>query len=89
MNPSTNGTTWQDPSQVKALIKEPTTKESTAKPPTKEVRNDWRNDRARATLRDRFGKRFNKRTLFGIGLVLILAVGGLYFFAQHLDYGEL
>ena len=85
MNPSTNGTTRQGPSQVRALIKEPTTKESTAKPPAKEVSNDWRNDRGRATLPDRFGKRF-KRTLFGIGLVLILAVGGLYFFAQTASY---
>jgi len=85
MNPSTNGTTWQDPSQVRALIKEPTTKESTAKPPAKEVSNDWWNDRGGAALRDRFGKRF-KRTLFGISLVLILAVGGLYFFAQTASY---
>jgi membrane fusion protein (multidrug efflux system) len=85
MNPSTNGTTWQDPSQVRALIKEPTTKDSTAKPPAKEVSNDWRNDRGRATVRDPLGKRF-KRILFGIGLVLILAVGGLYFFAQTASY---
>src|SRR5260221_9484452 len=47
-----------------------------------EVGNDRRKDRGRATLRDRLGKRF-KRTLFGIGLVLILAVGGLYFFAKR------
>jgi membrane fusion protein (multidrug efflux system) len=50
-----------------------------------EVSNDRRNDRGRATLRDRLGKRV-KRTLFGIGLVLILAVGGLYFFAQTASY---
>ena len=50
-----------------------------------EVSNDRRKDRGRATLRDRLGKRF-KRTLFGIGLVLILAVGGLYFFAQTASY---
>lgn len=50
-----------------------------------EVSNDRQNDRGRATLRDPSGKRF-KRTLFGIGLVLILAVGGLYFFAQTASY---
>src|SRR5260221_3440629 len=50
-----------------------------------EVSNDRRNDCGRATLRDPSGKRF-KRTLFGIGLVLILAVGGLYFFAQTASY---
>src|ERR1700732_5491946 len=50
-----------------------------------EVSNDRRNDRGSATLRDRLGKRV-KRTLFGIGLVLILAVGGLYFFAQTASY---
>jgi membrane fusion protein (multidrug efflux system) len=36
-------------------------------------------------LRDRFGKRF-KPTLVGIGLVLVLAVVGLYFFAQSMSY---
>jgi predicted TIM-barrel fold metal-dependent hydrolase len=50
-----------------------------------EVSNDRQNDRGRARLRDPSGKRF-KRTLFGIGLVLILAVGGLYFFAQTASY---
>src|SRR5260221_745136 len=50
-----------------------------------EVSNDRRKDRGRATLRDRLGKRF-KRTLFGIGLGLILAVGGLYFFCQKAGY---
>ena len=39
----------------------------------------------KASLRDRFGKRFF-RTLFGIGLVLILAVVGLYLFAQSMSY---
>jgi hypothetical protein len=84
MNPSTNGTTRQGPSQVRALIKEPTTKEKFQKR-REEVSNAWRNDRGRATLRRRLGKRF-KRILFGIGLVLILAVGGLYFFAQTASY---
>ena len=36
-------------------------------------------------MRRRLGKRF-KRILFGIGLVLILAVGGLYFFARTASY---
>jgi hypothetical protein len=84
MNPSTNGTTRQGPSQVRALIKEPTTKEKFRKR-REEVSNAWRNDRGRATLRRRLGKRF-KRILFGIGLVLILAVGGLYFFARTASY---
>ena len=39
----------------------------------------------KASLGDRFGKRFF-RTLFGIGLVPILAVVGLYFFAQSMSY---
>src|SRR5580700_5807435 len=38
-----------------------------------------------ASLRDRLGKRFF-RTLFGVGLVLILAVAGLYLFAQSMSY---
>ena len=36
-------------------------------------------------MRDRLAMRF-KRIVFGIGLVLILAVGGLYFFAQTASY---
>jgi membrane fusion protein, multidrug efflux system len=39
----------------------------------------------KAWLRDRFGKRFF-RTLLGIGLVPILAVAGLYLFAQSMSY---
>jgi membrane fusion protein (multidrug efflux system) len=39
----------------------------------------------KASLRDRFGERFF-RTLVGIGLVLILAVAGLYFFTQSMSY---
>src|SRR3984957_15638601 len=39
----------------------------------------------KASLRDRFGKRFF-RTLFGVGLILILAVAGLYLFAQSMSY---
>jgi membrane fusion protein (multidrug efflux system) len=37
------------------------------------------------SLRNRFGKRF-KPTLVGIGLVLVLALAGLYFFAQSMSY---
>jgi membrane fusion protein (multidrug efflux system) len=39
----------------------------------------------KAWLRDRFGKRFF-RTLWGVGLVPILAVAGLYLFAQSMSY---
>ena len=46
---------------------------------------DSRSKRRKALLRDRFGKRFF-RTHVGIGLVLILAVVGLYFFAQSMSY---
>jgi membrane fusion protein (multidrug efflux system) len=46
---------------------------------------DSRSKGRQAPLRHRFGKRFF-RTLVGIGLVLILAVVGLYFFAQSMSY---
>ena len=46
---------------------------------------DSRSKRRKALSRDRFGKRFF-RTLVGIGLVLILAVVGLYFLAQSMSY---
>jgi membrane fusion protein, multidrug efflux system len=46
---------------------------------------DSRSKGRKASLRDRFGKRLF-RTLVGIGLVLILAVVGLYFFAQSMSY---
>ena len=50
-----------------------------------DVPADWRSRGRKASLRDRFGKRF-KPTLVGIGLVLVLAVVGLYFFAQSMSY---
>src|SRR5258707_4036645 len=50
-----------------------------------DVPADWRSKGRRASLRDRFGKRF-KPTVVGIGLVLVLAVAGLYFFAQSMSY---
>ena len=40
MNPSTNGTTLQDPNRVSALIKEAPTKEPTTKPPQK-AKSRW------------------------------------------------
>lgn len=46
---------------------------------------DSRRKGRKASLRDRFGKRLF-RTLVGIALVLILAVVGLYFFAQSMSY---
>ena len=46
---------------------------------------DWRTSRRKASLRDRLGKRFVP-TLVGIGLVPVLAVAGLYFFAQAMSY---
>jgi membrane fusion protein, multidrug efflux system len=46
---------------------------------------DWRTGRRKASLRDRLGKRFIP-TLLGIGLVPVLAVAGLYFFAQAMSY---
>ena len=50
-----------------------------------DVPADWRSEKRRVSLRGRFGKRF-KPTLVGIGLVLVLAVVLLYFFAQSMSY---
>ena len=50
-----------------------------------DVPADWRSRGRKVSLRDRFGKRF-KPTVVGIGLVLVLAVVGLYFFAQSMSY---
>ena len=50
-----------------------------------DVPADWRSRVRKASLRDRFGKRF-KPTVVGIGLVLVLAVVGLHFFAQSISY---
>jgi membrane fusion protein, multidrug efflux system len=46
---------------------------------------DWRTSKRKILLRDRLGKRFVS-TLVGIGLVPVLAVAGLYFFAQAMSY---
>jgi membrane fusion protein (multidrug efflux system) len=50
-----------------------------------DVPADWRSEKRRVSLRNRFGKRF-KPMLVGIALVLVLAVGGLHFFAQSMSY---
>jgi membrane fusion protein (multidrug efflux system) len=50
-----------------------------------DVLTDWRSTKRKASLRDRLGRRFGP-TLVGIGLVLVLAVAGLYFFAQAMSY---
>ena len=46
---------------------------------------DWQTSKRKILLRDRLGKRFVP-TLVGIGLVPVLAVAGLYFFAQAMSY---
>jgi membrane fusion protein (multidrug efflux system) len=46
---------------------------------------DWRTTRRGASLRDRLGKRFVP-TLIAVGLVPVLGVAGLYFFAQAMSY---
>ncbi len=63
----------------------PQTLERDLRESSQDVPADWRIRERKASLRDRFGKRF-KRTLVGIGLVLVLAVVGLYFFAQSMSY---
>src|SRR5258707_4130780 len=50
-----------------------------------DVPADWRSRVRKASLRDRCGKRF-KPTVVVIGLVLVLAVVGLHFFAQSISY---
>ena len=63
----------------------PQTLERDLRESSQDVSTDWRSEKRRASLRDRFGKRF-KPTLVGIGLVLVLAVVLLYFFAQSMSY---
>jgi len=60
----------------------PQTLERDLRESSQDVSTDWRSEKRRASLRDRFGKRF-KPTLVGIGLVLVLAVVLLYFFANQ------
>jgi membrane fusion protein, multidrug efflux system len=52
---------------------------------TQEVSKALQDGARKVTLRDRLGKRF-KRTIFGIGLVFIVAMAGLYFYAQAASY---
>jgi membrane fusion protein, multidrug efflux system len=52
---------------------------------SQDVLAGWRSRERQVSLRDRFGKRF-KPMLVGIGLVLVLAAVGLYFFAQSMSY---
>jgi len=52
---------------------------------TQEVSKALQDGARKLTLRDRLGKRF-KRTMLGIGLVFIVAIAGLYFYAQAASY---
>ena len=52
---------------------------------TQEVSKALQDGGRKLTLRDRLGKRF-KRTMLGIGLVFIVAIAGLYFYAQAASY---
>ena len=63
----------------------PQTLERDLRESSPDVPADWRSEKRRVSLRGRLGKRF-KPTLVGIGLVLFLAVAGLYFFAQSMSY---
>jgi len=52
---------------------------------TQEVSKALQDGARKLTLRDRLGKRF-KRTMLGIGLVFVVAMAGLYFYAQAASY---
>ena len=52
---------------------------------TQEVSKALQDGARKVTLRDRLGKRF-KRTIIGIGLVFVVAVAGLYLYAQAASY---
>jgi membrane fusion protein, multidrug efflux system len=52
---------------------------------TQEVSKALQDGGRKLTLRDRLGKRF-KRTMLGIGLVFVVAIAGLYFYAQAASY---
>ncbi|HXM05766.1 MAG TPA: biotin/lipoyl-binding protein, partial [Chthoniobacterales bacterium] len=52
---------------------------------TQEVSKALQDGARRVTLRERLGKRFN-RTIVGIGLVFVVALAGLYFYAQAASY---
>jgi membrane fusion protein, multidrug efflux system len=63
----------------------PQTLERDLRESSRDVPADWRSSGSKASLRDRLGRRLVP-TLIGIGLVLVLAVVGLYFFAQSMSY---
>jgi membrane fusion protein, multidrug efflux system len=52
---------------------------------TQEVSKALQDGARRVTLRERLGKRFN-RTIIGIGLVFVVALAGLHFYAQAATY---
>jgi membrane fusion protein (multidrug efflux system) len=63
----------------------PETLEENYRQTTQEVPKALQDGGRRVTLRDRLGKRFN-RTIIGICLVFIVAVAGLYLYAQSASY---
>jgi membrane fusion protein, multidrug efflux system len=63
----------------------PQTLERDLRESRREVPVDWRSDGSKVSLRDRLGRRLVP-TLIGIAVVLVLAMVGLYFFAQSMSY---
>jgi membrane fusion protein (multidrug efflux system) len=63
----------------------PQTLERDLRESSREGPADWRSSGSKASPRDRLGRRLVP-TFVGIGLVLVLAVVGLYFFAQSMSY---
>ena len=63
----------------------PQTLERDLRESSRDVPANWRSSGSKASLRDRLGRRLVP-TLIGIGLVLVLAVVGLYLFAQSMSY---
>jgi Multidrug resistance efflux pump len=63
----------------------PQTLERDLRESRREVPADWRSDGSKVSLRDRLGRRLVP-TLIGIAVVLVLAMVGLYFFAQSMSY---
>jgi membrane fusion protein, multidrug efflux system len=63
----------------------PQTLERDLRESSREVPVDWRSRGSKVSLRDRLGRRLVP-TLIGIAVVLIVAVVGLYFFAQSMSY---
>ena len=63
----------------------PQTIERDLRESSRDIPADWPSSGSKASPRDRLGQRLVP-TLVGIGLVLVLAVAGLYFFAQAMSY---